>query len=404
MGNKRMSSFWLSGACSSRCATLAVGVEHEPDNQKLDILCTIISSEVRAGKVLGAFASLSSLLNITSLSDLPTASFTLEQAGDTALHLAAASGHAEALAALLLHPAANANAFNTAGATPLAAACAREQGACAALLVRHRGVDVNAGLRTPLFAAVGAGSAELVRLLLQAGADPSAVNGGGQTLLQAAAALERHAQLAGRADAVRLALERGAHAPAALQQQQQPARQQPRGRPPPSAAGVQGAAAAAPLQQPQTGRARQRTMAEVVADSALQGQRRRRGGPLDGPSCPRRYIWWYLPAAGLLRARTRLSLAPLTAVVTAALVSQQLTCLVLRSAGGGGDGDGNGGGDVGLCCVCMVRRAVVGFVHPDVVHCCLCAECEGEMRRRDRLARCLICQQAAPRTVRVVGT
>ncbi|PNH09858.1 hypothetical protein TSOC_003498 [Tetrabaena socialis] len=28
-------------------------LEHAPDNQKLDILCTIISSEVRAGKVLG---------------------------------------------------------------------------------------------------------------------------------------------------------------------------------------------------------------------------------------------------------------------------------------------------------------------------------------------------------------
>ncbi|PNH11183.1 hypothetical protein TSOC_002025 [Tetrabaena socialis] len=73
------------------------------------------------------------------------------------------------------------------------------------------------------------------------------------------------------------------------------------------------------------------------------------------------------------------------------------------SAGGGAGGEARGGLD-GLCCVCMDRRAVAGFMHADVVHCCLCGECEGEMRRRGGLARCLMCKRPAAAVCRVIAT
>ncbi|GIL54739.1 hypothetical protein Vafri_10460 [Volvox africanus] len=58
----------------------------------------------------------------------------------------------------------------------------------------------------------------------------------------------------------------------------------------------------------------------------------------------------------------------------------------------------------GLCCVCMSNRAVMGFVHRSVVHCCLCEECEGVLRGRHAIASCLICKQPASVVAKVIVT
>ncbi|EFJ49724.1 hypothetical protein VOLCADRAFT_104175 [Volvox carteri f. nagariensis] len=72
--------------------------------------------------------------------------------------------------------------------------------------------------------------------------------------------------------------------------------------------------------------------------------------------------------------------------------------------GGSGSGSEVTGGLEGLCCVCMSSRAVMGFVHRDVVHCCMCAECEATLRRRKSIAKCLICKRPASVVVRVIAT
>ncbi|KXZ43608.1 hypothetical protein GPECTOR_85g338 [Gonium pectorale] len=71
---------------------------------------------------------------------------------------------------------------------------------------------------------------------------------------------------------------------------------------------------------------------------------------------------------------------------------------------GGPVGAPAGRGLDGQCCVCMASAAVVGFVHADVVHCCMCADCEGEMRRRRQLGSCLICKRPALSVTKVVAT
>ncbi|GLI71175.1 hypothetical protein VaNZ11_016263 [Volvox africanus] len=58
----------------------------------------------------------------------------------------------------------------------------------------------------------------------------------------------------------------------------------------------------------------------------------------------------------------------------------------------------------GLCCVCMSNRAVMGFVHRSVVHCCLCEECEGVLRGRHAIANCLICKHPASVVAKVIVT
>ncbi|KXZ46206.1 hypothetical protein GPECTOR_46g275 [Gonium pectorale] len=58
----------------------------------------------------------------------------------------------------------------------------------------------------------------------------------------------------------------------------------------------------------------------------------------------------------------------------------------------------------GMCCVCLSERAAVGFVHADVVHCCLCGGCRDAMARLGRLAACPICKEPPLRLLRVVGT
>ncbi|PNH09853.1 Tankyrase-1 [Tetrabaena socialis] len=65
---------------------------------------------------------------------------------------------------------------------------------------------------------------------------------------------------------------------------------------------------------------------------------------------------------------------------------------------------GERGGLEGQCCMCMDRRAVFGFVHADVMHCCLCGECERELRQRRGLACCLICRLPSVSVCRVVAT
>ncbi|GLC45979.1 hypothetical protein PLESTB_001625500 [Pleodorina starrii] len=94
--------------------------------------------------------------------------------------------------------------------------------------------------------------------------------------------------------------------------------------------------------------------------------------------------------------------------------TQQPAPQVLPSGGGGaaaaaaardgaGGADSSGGLD-GMCCVCMSSRAVMGFVHANVVHCCMCEECEAELRGRGSTARCLICKRRALAVAKVIAT
>lgn len=66
------------------------------------------------------------------------------------------------------------------------------------------------------------------------------------------------------------------------------------------------------------------------------------------------------------------------------------------------DAPGQGQGDSGQCCVCLESRAVLGFVHEDVVHCCLCAGCEAELKRKGKLGICLICKRPPLAVTKVV--
>ncbi|PNH11164.1 E3 ubiquitin-protein ligase [Tetrabaena socialis] len=109
--------------------------------------------------------------------------------GDRPLHLAVGCGGEAAVEALLGHAATNVNAPNARGRTALYTACERGSVRCAELLVAHPRVDVDAGTCSALFAAIRVESPQLVRVLLDAGAevDTSIRSGSGRTPLQYAA-------------------------------------------------------------------------------------------------------------------------------------------------------------------------------------------------------------------------
>ncbi len=110
---------------------------------------------------------------------------TVDQAGRTPLHYAALEGRVDDLR-LMIAEGANVGAADKAGMTPLHMACQQAQVAAAAALI-DAGAPVNAQDahgNGPLWRAVFAfkqGGPELVKLLLDAGADPDAVNVSGSS-------------------------------------------------------------------------------------------------------------------------------------------------------------------------------------------------------------------------------
>lgn len=134
--------------------------------------------------------------------------------GGTALHLAAARGHAQ-LVPLLVGAGADVDALDTRGTTPLYAAAARGDLAAVRALLdagASAGGPADAwpfmGMR-PLHEAASSGSAEVVRALLDAGADPLEAMSGGIGLGYDALGF---AIAGGHADVVRLLLSAGAEA------------------------------------------------------------------------------------------------------------------------------------------------------------------------------------------------
>ena len=111
------------------------------------------------------------------------------QAGQTALHTAAAFGSAQ-LVSLLLRHGANVNAATPQGITPLNLAISGRRRAAVRLLTRSPGVDLDAAEddgRTALHFAAAAGSHSIVRLLLEHGADPNTRSVFGESPLHHAA-------------------------------------------------------------------------------------------------------------------------------------------------------------------------------------------------------------------------
>ncbi|GFR49738.1 hypothetical protein Agub_g11895 [Astrephomene gubernaculifera] len=179
-----------------------------------------------------------------------------------------------------------------------------------------------------------------------------------------------------------------------------------------------------------------------TALAACSRRRRRRGqAEAGGGLC--REAWWCLPVALALSWVTDMSYFALTVMLTTAFTAQvvgeiwvevrqrmleegnavggrrsadwgeagrewgdsrqlrQGASAAEKSAAAAGGSD-CGGGDHGLCCVCKAASAVVGFVHSDVVHCCMCGECEVQMRQRGLLGSCPVCGRPAGSVTRVV--
>lgn len=64
------------------------------------------------------------------------------------------------------------------------------------------------------------------------------------------------------------------------------------------------------------------------------------------------------------------------------------------------------GGLGGKCSACWDREATIGFLHPGIVHVCLCGVCWHRLRKQGTQAssRCVYCNQLAIATTKVVGT
>lgn len=122
--------------------------------------------------------------------------------GDSLLMLACYHGHCDAARALL-ESGADAELENDAGQTPLAGAAFKGDLAIARLLLDHGAQVDNGGPRekTPLMLAAMFNRVEMARLLLAHGANPSAVDGAGVSICDAArrmGAQDTFALLAGR--------------------------------------------------------------------------------------------------------------------------------------------------------------------------------------------------------------
>jgi ankyrin repeat protein len=127
--------------------------------------------------------------------------------GETLLSVAVRNGFVE-IATMLLHAGAGVDVMDGKGTTPLHIACSIEKMDLVKLLIEH-GANVNAttedrGEQTPLHVAVARGVfskdlVQLVRLLLDNGADPEAMDAKGRTALKVAqASLTRVIQLFGQ--------------------------------------------------------------------------------------------------------------------------------------------------------------------------------------------------------------
>ncbi|KAG2431005.1 hypothetical protein HYH02_013534 [Chlamydomonas schloesseri] len=92
------------------------------------------------------------------------------------------------------------------------------------------------------------------------------------------------------------------------------------------------------------------------------------------------------------------------ATAVPAAVAAAAAAAAAAAVAGAAAGSSERGGLDGQCCVCMSSRAVMGFVHKEVIHCCVCGDCEAELRRRGQLGKCLYCQRPALAVVRVVQT
>ncbi|RVE47475.1 hypothetical protein evm_007886 [Chilo suppressalis] len=135
-----------------------------------------------------------------------------DDAGRTCLHFSCLVGSEECVK-LLLYYKADPNRWDTSSerrATPLHCAASAKSLACVKVLLNH-GADVNAGLseRSPLHYAVLSDAAEVVRVLLEAGACPDTPQVFTETPLHVAASL-------GSAACTKLLLEAGADVRAAL--------------------------------------------------------------------------------------------------------------------------------------------------------------------------------------------
>ena len=100
--------------------------------------------------------------------------------GASPLYAACQEGHEAVVKLLLAHSAVDVNQANTivGGSTPLAGACNNGHEAVVKLLLAHAAIDVNRSDsqgRGPLFIASASGRAGLVRLLLDKGADTTAM-------------------------------------------------------------------------------------------------------------------------------------------------------------------------------------------------------------------------------------
>ena len=126
-------------------------------------------------------------------------------AGHTTLNLAVWHGQAECVEVLVACPGIDVNAADKNGARPLTTAVAKGNEAVVALLLSAEGMDPNmqdAQGKTPLYLATEAEKAQLMRMLLAAGADAAAPNADGSTPLEWA---EAHYH-AGRCAMLRAAL------------------------------------------------------------------------------------------------------------------------------------------------------------------------------------------------------
>ncbi|PNH09856.1 Serine/threonine-protein phosphatase 6 regulatory ankyrin repeat subunit C [Tetrabaena socialis] len=360
------------------------------------------------------------------------------QEGDRPLHLAAAArdggSRAATLQVLLSRTATNVNARNARNHTPLYKACRRRASACVTLLAAHPRVDVNARPWPPLFAAIHQGRPELVRVLLQAGAkaDGSVRNGRGQTPLQYAV-YRVSLTFVNRAEIVSLLVGAGAVVETAMLEHAEEYRW-PRVH---AALGAQEA-----LSHPSSPLSSVPRVVSIALYSILAGITAGGWGPhtkaaavlavaLDqamailGGWLPQTPFVSTMPGLttiamtvalvnALAGGSSSVSLAPLAAVMAARFIMrevgyvatglQELVAVVPMPAarddasvggalgGSSGGNDGASGGPGEMCCVCMASRAVFGFAHVGApVHCCLCAGCEAELRRRRGLARCLFC-------------
>lgn len=62
-----------------------------------------------------------------------------------------------------------------------------------------------------------------------------------------------------------------------------------------------------------------------------------------------------------------------------------------------------GGGGSGSCVVCLDRDATMGYLHGNVVHCCLCQGCYKKLWWRGEAQRCPVCRQQG-RCINVIRT